>query len=87
MNTKYIYGGYILTAGVLDNGNAWQGINIFYGECKNGNAPFIGKIAKARRQKNDDPLVEVLQSLEIGEFIDIICTPDGKVVDIRPVSD
>lgn len=84
MNLKYIYGGYVLTAGTLDNGNPWQGVNIFYGECRNGNAPYVGKIAKARRE---DHIVDTLQTLEIGEFVDLICTPDGKVVDIRPASD
>lgn len=80
MNNKYIFGGYLLTGGTLDNGNPWQGINIMYGECRNGNAPMVGKIAKARRE---DSLVETLNNLFPGDFIDILCAPDGKVIELR----
>lgn len=80
MNIRYIFGGYLLTGGTLDNGKPWQGINIMYGESKNGNPPMIGKIAKARRE---DSIVDTLQNLFTGDFIEILCSPDGKVIELH----
>lgn len=80
MNITYIFGGYLLTAGTLDNGSPWQGVNIMYGECRNGNAPMCGKIAKGRRT---DSLVSALQKLHAGDFVEFVCDPSGKVLDIK----
>ena len=34
METMYVFGGYILTGGKLQNGNPWQGVNVMLAEVK-----------------------------------------------------
>lgn len=54
MSPVYVYGGYVLTGGTLDNGNSWQGINIMLAEVRpiiNGGftSPMVAFCARASR--------------------------------------
>lgn len=71
METMYVFGGYILTGGKLQNGNPWQGVNVMLGEVKADgkggyNAPVVARVFKASRL---DSLMSVIQSLQYGDFV------------------
>lgn len=77
----YIYGGYVLTGGKLDNGSPWEGINILFAETRDQKTlPVSGMIAKARR---DPDLMATLQELPIGVPVDVGCDLRGKVTSIN----
>lgn len=79
----YIYGGYLLTGGKLDDGTPWKGINLLFGEVrKEGDEPLTGMIGKARRS---DELLQVLSTLPIGCPVDVLCDLRGKVTQISVV--
>ena len=79
----YIYGGYILTGGKLDDGTLWQGINLLFGELpQSGDLPLTGMIGKARRSEE---LLKVLSNLPIGCPVDVLCDLRGKVTQISVV--
>lgn len=83
MNESYIYGGYILTGGTLDNGKNWQGINIMFATVRNGREPVRAEIGKASRL---DSILAVLENLTPGTPVEIACAPGtGKITMIRPV--
>lgn len=83
MNETYIFGGYILTGGTLENGKAWQGINIMFATVRNGREPVRAEIGKASRL---DSILEVVQNLTPGTPVEIFCAPGtGKITSIRPV--
>lgn len=84
METMYIFGGYILTGGTLQDGNPWKGVNILLAECKpskNGgyNLPVVGFVAKASRL---DHILDVCQNTTPGTYVHAyFSAPDhnGKV--------
>lgn len=81
METMYIFGGYILTGGTLDNGNPWKGLNIMLAEVKpskNGGygLPMVSFVAKASRT---DSLMETVQTLAPGQLCKAyFSAPDSK---------
>lgn len=76
----YIYGGYILTGGKLDNGKPWEGINILFAEVESAeDLPLSGMIGKARR---DEELLKQLMSMPIGCPCEVSCDLRGKVTSI-----
>lgn len=93
METMYVFGGYILTGGKLQNGKPWQGINVMLAEVKSDgktgyNAPVIARVFKASRL---DSLMSVIQSLPIGEFVHAhFSAPDNegksKLIQLIPVN-
>lgn len=83
MNNTYIYGGYILTGGILENGNPWQGINIQLARYDADRlAPVSSTIAKAKRE---DSLVEVLGTLRPGDLVSVYFDERGKVALFNPI--
>lgn len=83
MNNTYIFGGYILTGGTLENGSPWQGINILIARHDPDKpAPVSSTIAKARR---DDDLVEVLGTLHPGDLTTVLFDERGKVALFNPI--
>lgn len=65
METTYIFGGYILTGGTLDNGKAWRGVNIMLAEKRDKQEfPMYATVVKASRT---DEIMRVLQSLGCGQ--------------------
>lgn len=83
MNESYIFGGYILTGGTLQNGNPWKGINIMFAVIRDGREPVRAQIGKASRL---DSILEVVKKLAPGTPVEIACAPDtGKITMIRPV--
>lgn len=81
MNNTYIFGGYILTGGTLENGSPWQGVNIQLARYEEGKSPVSSTIAKARR---DDTLVEVLRTLSPGDLVTVYFDERGKVAVFNP---
>lgn len=87
MENKFIYGGYILTGGTLDNGKAWQGVNVMLAQVHGDKAPTYATVVKAPRT---DSLLSLLRGLAIGQPVQAFFSlPDtnGKVklVELRPV--
>ena len=79
----YIYGGYLLTGGKLDDGTPWQGINLLFGEIpQNAEEPLSGMIGKARRT---DSMMQTLSTLPIGCPVEVVCDLRGKVTGINVV--
>lgn len=67
MEKMYIYGGYILTGGKLQDGRPWQGVNVMLAELKPGNAePVFATVCKASRA---DSIMGTLESLAIGSCV------------------
>lgn len=81
MNNTYIFGGYILTGGFLENGTPWQGVNIQLARYEENKSPVSSTIAKARR---DDSLVEVLRTLSSGDLVTVYFDERGKVAVFNP---
>lgn len=81
MNPVYVYGGFILTAGTLDNGNSWQGVNIMLAEVKPTSdggytSPMVAYVYKASRS---DSIMDFLNNTPLGEFVHVYFTaPDSK---------
>lgn len=81
----YVYGGYILTAGKLDNGNPWKGINVLLGEIRSADDyPLKGDAYKARR---DDELLKKLMALPVGCPVDVYFDHNTRIVYIAPHTD
>lgn len=82
MNNTYIFGGYILTGGTLENNTPWQGVNILLARYDSEKpCPVSSTIAKARR---DDSLVEVLRTLSPGDLVTVYFDERGKVAVFNP---
>ena len=84
MNNLYIFGGFILTAGTLENGDAWEGVNILVARPKGENGelpPVSSTIAKAKRS---DELVNTLVALRPGALVTIYFDERGKVALFQP---
>lgn len=65
METTYIFGGYILTGGKLDNGKDWRGINIMLAEKRDKQElPMYATVVKASRT---DEMMRIVQALAIGQ--------------------
>lgn len=92
--SKFIYGGYILTGGTLQDGKPWQGVNIMLAQCKETNAgvesPTYAQVFKASRL---DSIMNVLNKLVPGEYvIPYFGVPQlnskgqsvSKIVELRP---
>lgn len=81
MNPVYVYGGYVLTAGTLDNGNAWQGVNIMLAQAKPApdggyTAPMVAYVYKASRS---DSIMQFVNNTPPGEYVYAFFTaPDAK---------
>lgn len=83
MNNSYIFGGYILTGGILENGSPWQGVNILLARYDADKpAPVSSTIAKAKRE---DSLVEVLGTLNPGDLVTVYFDERGKVALFNPI--
>lgn len=83
MNNTYIFGGYILTGGTLENGTPWQGVNILLARYDADKLnPVSSTIAKAKR---DDSLVEVLGTLHFGDLVTVYFDERGKVALFNPI--
>ena len=83
MNNTYIFGGFILTGGTLENGSPWQGVNILLARYDADKpAPVSSAIAKAKR---DDSLVEVLGTLHSGDLVTVYFDERGKVALFNPI--
>lgn len=92
METMYVFGGYILTGGKLQNGKPWQGVNVMLAEVKADgkggfNDPVISRVFKASRL---DSLMSVIQSLQYGDFVHAYFSAPGnegksKLIQITPV--
>lgn len=82
MNNTYIFGGYILTGGALDNGIPWQGVNIMLARYDaNKPNPVSSTIVKAKR---DDSIMEVLGTLHFGDLVTVYFDERGKVALFNP---
>lgn len=67
---KYQYGGYLLTGGTLDNGNAWQGVNVMIAECTvDNNGVRLPMRAGVFKGSRTDSLMDFLQNAPIGCFV------------------
>lgn len=83
MNNTYIFGGYILTGGTLENGTPWQGVNILLARYNAEKpVPVSSTIAKGKR---DDDLVEVLGTLAPGDLVTVLFDERGKVALFNPI--
>lgn len=83
MNNTYIFGGYILTGGQLENGSPWQGVNILLARYDADKpTPVSSTIAKAKRE---DTLVEVLGTLRPGDLVTVYFDERGKVALFNPI--
>lgn len=82
MNNTYIFGGYILTGGNLENGTPWQGVNIQLARYDADKPPVSSTIAKAKR---DDSLLEVLGTLRPGDLVTVYFDERGKVALFNPI--
>lgn len=92
METMYVFGGYIFTGGMLQNGKPWQGVNVMLAEVKGDgkggfNAPVVARVFKASRL---DSLVSVIKSLKYGDFVHAyFSAPDNdgksKLIHLDPV--
>lgn len=86
METKYIFGGYILTGGTLENGKPWKGLNVMLAEVKpskNGgyDLPMVSFVAKASRSGSDmdKALLDTVASLPPGTMCRAyFSAPDSK---------
>lgn len=68
MENLYIFGGYILTAGKLDNGEGWEGVNVMLAPIrKHGDSPVISYVYKASRKNRfvTDMLSELVPGAEV----------------------
>lgn len=83
MNNTYIFGGYILTGGKLENDSPWQGVNILLARYDADKpTPVSSTIAKAKRE---DTLVEVLGTLRPGDLVTVYFDERGKVALFNPI--
>ena len=82
MNPIYVFGGYLLTGGTLENGNPWQGVNVLLAMVKDmRSVPCRGEISKASRS---DTLLQKLESLKPGMHVNAVFDIKGRLIDIAP---
>lgn len=84
-NSNYIFGGFILTAGTLEDGNTWEGVNILIARPKGDNGelpPVSSTIVKAKRS---DDLLNTLVALRPGAVVTIYFDERGKVALFQPL--
>lgn len=79
----WIYGGYILTGGKLDNGQPWKGINIMIAEKRDKDEfPFFAQCVKGLYS---DALVAACQDIPIGCPVKVSFVPSGNDKNGQPV--
>ena len=84
MDKIYIFGGFVVTGGTLDDGKPWQGFRLLLAELKPGQTkPMTAISAKG---VYSDSLAGTLSRLPLGSRVKIAaCDLRGRVVDIQPV--
>ena len=79
----FLYGGYILTGGKLDNGNPWKGIVLMLAEKRDDQEfPFFAQCVKGLYS---DSLVKACQSLPIGCPVSVSFVPSGNDKQGNPI--
>ena len=79
----FIYGGYILTGGTLDNGKSWRGINVMLADRKVGeDFPFFATVCKGLYS---DSLLKACQDISIGTPVSPSFVPSGTDKNSNPV--
>ena len=83
MAKTYIYGGYIVTGGNLDNGSPWQGVRVLLAETSAERpTPMTAISAKA---VHTPELVNVLARLPLHSKVCVSAELSGRITDITPV--
>lgn len=68
MENVFVYGGYILTSGVLDSGNPWKGINIMLAPVDStSDKPVISYVYKASR--TNKAVLDACKTLAVGSYV------------------
>lgn len=76
IDNLYIFGGFIVTSGKLDNGKPWDGMRIMIGKIPNiQTAPQTAKTVKVRKQCR-----AFFKELSIGTPIYVYFDEEGNVV-------
>lgn len=82
MAKVYVYGGYIVTGGKLDNGTPWQGVRVLLAETSAERpVPMTALSAKAAYS---DSLVGSLARLPLHSKVCVVADLNGKISDITP---
>lgn len=81
----YIYGGYIITGGFLDDAHTkpWQGVRLLLAELREGQS--IPITALSVKGVYSDSMIGTLAGLPIGVKVTINCDLRQRVTDITPV--
>lgn len=84
METIFVYGGFIVTGGKLDNGTPWQGVRLLLGELKEDQSKPMTAIAA--KGVYSDSLIGTLSRLPAGSRVKITaCDLRGRIMNIMPV--
>lgn len=76
LDNLYIFGGFIITGGKLDNGNPWEGMRIMIGKIPNiKTAPQTAKTVKVKKQCR-----AFFKELTPGTPLFVYFDEDGNVV-------
>lgn len=79
----FIYGGFILTGGNLDNGKAWRGISVMLAERRDGeDFPFFATVCKGVLS---DSLVKSCKEIPLGTAVSPSFVPSGNDRNGNPV--
>lgn len=82
----YTFGGVMKVGGVFDKDGKsinWSGIRIMYAERReDGKLPVKADIAKA---KYTDSLWQTVTSIPLGAPVELLCDPQGAVLEVRMV--
>lgn len=76
VDNLYVFGGFIVTGGKLDNGNPWEGMRMCIGKIPNPKAaPVTAKTVKVKKQCR-----AFVKELSLGSLIYVYFDEEGNVV-------
>lgn len=80
---KYMYGGYIMVGGKLDNGKPWKGFRILIAPLdSSGEVGWKTTVVKA---SYTDDLFDKLADMELGSIVSAYFDENGRCVEITHV--
>lgn len=80
---KYMYGGYIMVGGKLDNGKPWNGFRILLAPLDNsGKVGWKTTVVKA---SYTDGFNDKLADMELGSVVSAYFDETGRCVELSPV--
>lgn len=77
---KYVFGGYVETAGKFDDGREWKSMVILLGSKFGDEPPRTAKAYKARAF-----IAPTVKQISIGAIVNIQFDEDGKIIGLNVI--